>query len=166
MQGFFSVILHIVFAILATGRLTELFTQDLIFAPIRNRLIERSSTDFWRQFWSCSRCWSIWSGELATIGLFLLPKTIFPFPFAWIYLVIFPLTFSMIYLLVGELMGILARRTTEIASHGRKITIEPTPAGLRVDWAGYDPKHAASFLKDILFKLEPPPPPLPPNGVN
>lgn len=77
--------LHFVAAILATWRLTELFTQDRITQGLR--------TKFPTYLWQCPRCMSVWAGGWCTLMLALGPPThwwscwigLWPSTFSWLY---------------------------------------------------------------------------------
>ncbi len=70
--------IHILAAVLATYRVTEIVTADRIGAPIRKR---------WPIYlWTCPRCVSVWAGAFCT-GLFLIsPWLNWPFALSWVYL--------------------------------------------------------------------------------
>lgn len=72
-------IIHIVLAVLAAFRLTELFLTDRITEPVRRHFPKS-------YLLSCPRCMSVWCAGLAT-GMFLLwPFLNWPFAFAFLYL--------------------------------------------------------------------------------
>lgn len=70
--------LHFLIAILATYRLTVLFTQDAILQPVRVRLP--------RVPWHCALCMSVWAGAVATLFLWALPWLNWPLALSWLYL--------------------------------------------------------------------------------
>lgn len=71
--------LHIAAAILATLRITELFTQDRITDWLRKK--------YPTYLWQCPRCMSVWSGIFATMFFIWIPWLNWPFALAWLYLV-------------------------------------------------------------------------------
>jgi hypothetical protein len=75
--------LHVIFAVLATHRLTELLTVDKITEKGRNFLF-REFPNFY--LLSCLRCVSIWAGFIATALFFVNPYLNWPFAFGFIYL--------------------------------------------------------------------------------
>jgi hypothetical protein len=121
-------IAHLIMAVLATGRLTELMTQDKITEKVRKR---------WPIYlWTCIRCVSVWAGIAATLLFYFFPLANYPFGLSWLYLV------------SGDLLGALLQRGR------RQIRIESNHAGVSIDWAGYDPKQAVNVLKGIVSNVE------------
>jgi hypothetical protein len=71
-------LVHLLFAVLASWRLTELVTLDRITAGIRQR---------WPHYlWGCFRCVSVWAGIAVTGAYLLWPWLNWPLAFAWLYL--------------------------------------------------------------------------------
>lgn len=71
--------MHLLFAILAVWRLTELATADRISAPIRKR---------WPWYiWTCQRCVSVWAGIVCTIAYVYFPWFNWPLGLSGIFLV-------------------------------------------------------------------------------
>ncbi len=70
---------HILAAILAACRLTEVITTD--------RITERFRKRFKWYFWMCQRCVSIWVGCLVTILYFYYPYLNWPFAMSWLLIV-------------------------------------------------------------------------------
>src|SRR2546428_343720 len=72
-------IAHLLAAIFASWRLTELVTMDRITEPIRRR---------WPSYlWTCPRCVSVWAGLGATLVFAAWPWANWPLALAWFYLV-------------------------------------------------------------------------------
>lgn len=69
---------HILAAVLATWRLTDLITADRIALPIRQR--------FNWYVLSCPRCVSVWAGVAVTIAFILLPWINWPLALSWLYI--------------------------------------------------------------------------------
>lgn len=70
---------HLLAAVLASWRLTELMVQDRLTAGLRAR---------WPLYlWTCSRCVSVWAGLVVTVLYVWYPWGNWPFAFAWLYLV-------------------------------------------------------------------------------
>ena len=70
---------HILFAVLASWRLTEAIIQDRIFAGLRKR--------FPTYLLQCSRCLSVWSAGFTTVLFVFYPWANWPLAIAWLYLV-------------------------------------------------------------------------------
>lgn len=69
---------HILMAVLASWRLTEIVTQDRISEPIRKR---------WPWYiWTCHRCVSVWASAFCALSLYLWPWSNWPLGLAWLYL--------------------------------------------------------------------------------
>lgn len=69
--------LHIVFAVLASWRLTEIITQERIFERVRVK---------WPLYlWSCSRCVSVWAGVIATALVLYYPYANWPLALSWLF---------------------------------------------------------------------------------
>ena len=73
-------IFHVVAAVLATYRLTELVTIDRITQGLRMRMPS--------YLLSCSRCMSIWAGAVASLVYFVAPALNWPLALAWVYIVL------------------------------------------------------------------------------
>lgn len=70
---------HLIFMVLASFRLVEIFNQDRITEGLRKR--------FPHYLWTCVRCLSVWAGGIAA-GLFVLfPWANWPLAISWIYFV-------------------------------------------------------------------------------
>lgn len=73
---------HLIFAVLATLRLVELFLLDKVTARLRTR--------FPGYIWQCSRCLSVWAGAWVTLTLALsqyawwTPYLNWPFALSWL----------------------------------------------------------------------------------
>jgi hypothetical protein len=71
--------LHLVAAVLASWRLTELVVHDRLTAPLRTR---------WPGYlWTCPRCVSVWAGMAVTALYVWWPWGNWPLALAWLYLV-------------------------------------------------------------------------------
>lgn len=69
--------LHVVFAILAVWRLTEIMIQDRISDGLRRR---------WPLYlWTCGRCVSVWAGLVSTAAFIYFPWANWPFALSWLY---------------------------------------------------------------------------------
>jgi hypothetical protein len=126
------IILHFVAALMATGRITELLTQDRITERMRNR---------WPIYlWTCPRCVSVWAGIWATVMFYFAPFVNWPFALSWLYLII------------NAMLAVLD-------SHAKKpgVRITPAPEGVNVDWAGYDPRVAITWLRKVVKMFDQPP---------
>lgn len=71
-------LLHFLVLSLATFRLSRLFTTDVIFEPLREKIWKRfpPSTQFGYLF-TCNWCMSIWFGSLVTISYTIVPSITF-----------------------------------------------------------------------------------------
>src|SRR5262245_35579489 len=69
---------HLIMAILAVWRLTEVVTADKIFERIRNR--------FPIYLWTCPRCVSVWAGVFVTVCFLYAPFLNWPFALSWLLL--------------------------------------------------------------------------------
>ncbi len=74
MRGF-----HILMAVMATCRLTEIVAIDDIARPIRQR--------FKFKFFTCVRCISVWTGLVATLLYFYFPWGNWPLGLSMLYLI-------------------------------------------------------------------------------
>ena|SRR2546428_5128058 len=72
-------IVHILFAVLGSFRLTELITMDRISEPFRKR--------FPGYFWSCARCVSVWSGIACTLSFIYLPWLNWPLALSYLFFI-------------------------------------------------------------------------------
>lgn len=72
--------LNLLFAVIATYRLVELFLLDRITLKLR--------TKFPSYLWSCPRCLSVWSGIFTTLSYIFCPYLNYPLAFSWIYFVL------------------------------------------------------------------------------
>jgi hypothetical protein len=70
---------HILMAMFASWRLTELFTKDRITEGLRRR--------FPGYLWECWRCMSVWASAVAVIILILAPWVNWVFALSWSYIV-------------------------------------------------------------------------------
>ena len=70
---------HVIAAVLASWRLTEIITMDRISEPLRKH--------FPHYLWGCPRCVSIWAGSACTLIFIYAPWLNWPFAMAWLYLV-------------------------------------------------------------------------------
>lgn len=70
---------HILAAVFATWRITELFTQDRITQKLRDK---------WPTYvWQCPRCMSVWAAVSSVLLYIYLPWLNWPFALAYFYLV-------------------------------------------------------------------------------
>ena len=69
---------HLVAAILAVWRITDLLTVDRISLKLRQRFP-------WYVF-GCQRCLSVWAGVFVTAIFFLWPWANWPLAFSWLYI--------------------------------------------------------------------------------
>lgn len=102
--------IHVIMAILASWRISELFTQDRLTDKLRKK---------WPTYlWQCPRCMSIWSGAWVTLILLagtrwpLLLWLNWPFALGWLYLT--------------QLEKAVVKRTVE---RGRELRITLKPDG-------------------------------------
>jgi hypothetical protein len=72
-------LIHLIFAVLAVIRLTEMFTVDKITEPLRK--------SFSWYIWTCPRCLSVWAGIFCAIGFFFAPWVNWPLAFSYLYFV-------------------------------------------------------------------------------
>jgi hypothetical protein len=70
---------HLIFAILSSFRMVELFLLDRVTLRFRNR--------FPSYLWTCQRCLSVWTGVVATIMFIAYPWFNWPFALSWIYFI-------------------------------------------------------------------------------
>lgn len=71
--------LHVVAALLATCRLTEIITQERISQWVRQK---------WPLYlWTCPRCVSVWSAIAATAAFVYMPFLNWPLALSWLYIV-------------------------------------------------------------------------------
>lgn len=69
---------HILMAVLAAWRLTEIITQDKISEPLRKR---------WPLYiWTCNRCVSVWASAACTALFALWPWLNWPLAISWLYI--------------------------------------------------------------------------------
>lgn len=134
-------IIHVVMAILASWRLTELITQDVIFERLRDWWQRRFAQNSLKLFLTCTRCVSVWAGAWATIMFYF-------FPFAnW------PLALSMAFLITTMIMGhIQALVNRGIPNRQREIVIKPDIQ--RVEWGGFNTRVGLEILRQIVAGLE------------
>ena len=92
--------MNFIIAVLATWRLTEIFTQDRITEKLRKK--------FPLYLWTCSRCLSIWAGIIVTF-IYLY------FPFINI-----PFAISELYILFGTVLNFLSIFSPD---YGTKVTL-------------------------------------------
>lgn len=79
MMGDITFVLHVLAAIFATWRLTEIVTMDRISEPVRRR---------WPHYlWGCPRCVSVWAGMTVTGLLIFVPWLNWPLALSWLFLV-------------------------------------------------------------------------------
>lgn len=71
---------HIIAAVLASWRLTELFTADRLTEKLRNRFKHV-------YVFSCLRCMSVWTGIVATLIFVAFPWLNWPLALSWMYIV-------------------------------------------------------------------------------
>lgn len=128
---------HVIMAILAAWRITEIITQDLICEGIRNWWGKRFATKRYANFLSCTRCVSVWAGVISTMIFIVAPL------FNW------PLAMSILYLLCAGLLTRLA------GGNQRKITILPDQQ--RVEWGPFDARFGMQIMKQIIDSMEHPP---------
>jgi hypothetical protein len=69
---------HIMAAVLAVWRITDLVTQD--------RIMEKFRAKFPIYLWTCPRCFSVWAAMWTTVVFILFPWMNWPFALAWLYL--------------------------------------------------------------------------------
>ena len=70
-------IAHILFAVFASWRLTEVITMDRISEPIRRR---------WPLYiWTCPRCVSVWASAFCAVAFYISPWINWPLGMAWMY---------------------------------------------------------------------------------
>lgn len=134
-------ILHVMFALLASWRLVELFLNDRITAALRDK--------FPSYVWSCPRCLSVWSGFLVTLPL-LWGSYVWWTPFLnW------PLAISWTYFVYNE--AVIARN---LAKNGRQLVIQVNSSG---QWAitknDFTLDEFRSLMTQTLQTYTPPAPP-------
>jgi uncharacterized membrane protein len=118
--------MHLLMAIFATWRITELIVADEIFKPVRTR---------WpHYFWTCSRCVSVWAGAFATLLFYFLPYANWPFAFSSIYLTA--------TLLVAKFKD----------EEKQRISIYPEEQ--RVNWGKFHIQFGLSILKQVVAEWE------------
>lgn len=69
---------HILMAMLAVWRITELFTLDRISFKLRQK--------YPIYLWTCPRCLSVWASVVATVAFVYFPWFNWPFALAYVYL--------------------------------------------------------------------------------
>lgn len=74
---------HLLAAVLATWRLTQIVTEDAILNPLRSLFSKRPTV---RTFLGCGRCVSVWCGMLATSVFYYVPFLNWPFAFSMTFL--------------------------------------------------------------------------------
>ena len=79
---------HILAAVFASWRLSELVVMDKITAPLRARLKAKADAARWWWEWSsyfigCPRCVSVWAGAWCTIVFIWLPWLNWPLALSW-----------------------------------------------------------------------------------
>lgn len=93
------ILVHILAAVLATWRITDLFTQDRITEKLRKK--------YPHYIWQCVRCMSVWSALWTSIMFVVFPLGNLPFALAWMYL--------------WHLETVVAKR---LGTKGRQFTVE------------------------------------------
>ena len=136
--------LHVVAAVLATWRTTDLMTQDRITQRIRMRLNT--------YLWSCPRCMSVWCGGLCALLFALGPVThdatrwaLWPFALGWLYM--------------WHVESVIAKR---LHDEGRRLVIEargPTANVIRND---FPIQETQQILSQMLTQMIQPKPSMPP----
>lgn len=71
--------IHLVMAVFATHRLTEMFIGDRIFESLRKK--------YPSYLWLCQRCLSVWMGVVTMLAFIYLPWFNWPFAMSWLYFV-------------------------------------------------------------------------------
>jgi hypothetical protein len=144
--------MHIMAAILAVWRITELFTQDRITAKLREK--------FPTYLWQCPRCMSVWAGAWCTTMFALGPLThdfsrwtLWPFALAWFYLV--------------RVEAVYAKR---IAQEGRRLVIEARGSGWSLSRNDFSAPESQEILSRALSEMirvqHPTQPPQPPSSMS
>lgn len=122
--------IHILAAVFAVGRVTEIITQDRITEKLRKR---------WPIYLlTCSRCVSVWAGVFATFMFSFAPFGNWPF------------ALSTVYLIVAELRSYL---TSMQKQNGIRFVWQPS-GQVSVDWAGHNPRHVAPVIRQMLSQFE------------
>jgi len=112
---------HILMAILATWRLTELMTMDRITDFIRRR----KNVHY---FWTCVRCVSVWASATCALLLYFAPYM------NWV------LGLSMTYLLYSGFSAHWNYRAQRV--------IRTYPDIQKIDWGSYDPQQGKKIMAE------------------
>lgn len=131
--------IHLILAILAVWRLTEIITIDQIFEPVRRR--------FPIYLWTCPRCVSIWAGAASTLFYVYSPFVNWPFALSWLFML-----HGQIAIVLQSRMGrriiITLHANNQINIHNDGITNEEVPKILGHVLASHRPADA-NFPKGV-----------------
>lgn len=125
--------IHILAAVLASWRLTQVVTEDRIFEPIKRRLN-------WQVF-NCGRCVSVWCGAVSLLALLTEPYINWPFALS--------MTFGLYGAAVNFLNGILDQQTP-------KVVIRPSASGINMELVHVSQDQARGAITALARSFGPP----------
>jgi hypothetical protein len=124
------VYIHVLMAVFAVWRLTEVMVADQVSARFR----KWACTDGKFCFWACHRCMSVWMGVVAAVAFVYFPWALWPFALSQMCLVI-----NQIHTLITQHLR-------------RGIYIDPVYGS--VDFGGMSPETAFEILRKVLAQAE------------
>lgn len=132
-------VVHVLFAVLAAWRLTEIITQDVIFEGVRKWWVMRFQGKRYANFLSCSRCVSVWTGIISTLLFIFAPFV------SW------PLAISTLYLTNTAIISRIMRVNASGNGH-RQIVIYPDQQ--RMELGPFDVRSSVQIMKQIVTFME------------
>lgn len=131
---------HILMAVLATWRITELFTQD--------RITDRLRKKFPTYLWQCPRCMSVWAGGWSALLIVLsflhlpyaslIPWLNWPFALSWLYFI-----------------QIDARVSRRLDTEGRRFVVEGRGQNWTLTRNDFTPVETQEILVRLLSSAQP-----------
>ena len=128
--------LHVVAAVLAVWRITELFTADRVTAKLREK--------FPTYLWQCPRCMSVWAGAWTTLVL------VMSFRWPWIAFLNWPFALAWLYLV--QLEWALQRR---LAQKGREMRVSIQPNGQYQIFSDLSQPETAQLVASLYMQMNP-----------